>query len=323
MGNGVVAGKEQKNAGKLKMVITGASGFLGYALCAAARPHWSVHAVYRRNPPGTPGVTAVKLDLTDLGALPDFLTSVRPRVVIHAAADANVASCERNPEQSEVINVTVPTRLAGLCAQLGIQFVFTSSDLVFDGTQAPYDEMRAPTPFCVYSHQKARAEQAIRRICPGAIICRLPLMFGLAPSAAGNFFVQMLLAIDQGRPLDLFVDEYRTPVDTCSAARGVLMAVACEGQILHLGGRTRLSRFELGKMMARQMNVKPDMIRPIRLADFSSTVRRAPDCALDSRQTYALGYNPQPLPDAIRRIVAQFRNGWEDDIATQSKGLER
>ncbi len=294
---------------KPRIVITGASGLLGHALCELAKKQWSVYAVYRQNIPRIEGVVSTKLDLTDIGRACEFLSSVRPEAVIHAAASAQVAACEQFPEKSDEINVSVAEQLARRCARQNTPFVFISTDLVFDGTQAPYAETDTPAPFCIYSDQKVRAEKAVCQNHPGAIICRVPLLLGLGPYANDNFTFQMLQAIDQSRSINLFVDEYRTPVDIHSAAQGVLIALKHGGQsMLHLGGRTRVSRFELGQMLARQMNVAPDMLCPVSIDSFVSMGRRAPDCSLDSRRAYALGYTPLPLEAAVRRIVAQFQN---------------
>lgn len=296
------------------MLITGAGGLLGHPLCLLARQHWSVHAVYRSHLPRVAGVCAIQRDLADLDTLAPLLDQVRPRAVIHAAAAAQVGYCQDHPRRSEVINVQVPARLAALCADRDIPLVFTSTDLVFDGLGAPYDEQRSPAPPCAYSRQKAQAERQVLASHPEALVCRLPLMFGLAPHAHGNFVVRMLGAIARGEPLHLFVDEYRTPVDTASAARGVLAMLGRARGVLHLGGRTRVSRHELGCRMAAAMQVAPDMIIPTVMADAGLAYPRSPDCSLDSRRAYGLGYDPTPLDQAVRETVALFLGGRMDQV---------
>jgi dTDP-4-dehydrorhamnose reductase len=292
-------------ASKPILLVTGASGFLGHALCAAARRQWLVAAVYRRHRPRLPGIALIQADLTDPAALTGLLDRFRPRVVIHAAAAAQVGACQAEPARTEAINVAVPARLAELCAARGIDLAFTSTDLVFDGRHAPYDETCKPAPFCVYSDQKARAEAQVLRHHPEALVARLPLLLGLAPNAQANFGVRMLTAIRHNQPIDLFVDEFRTPVDTASAARGVLSLVGKVHGPLHLGGRTRLSRFDLGLRMAAALGVAPSMLRPVSLASVALPYGRAPDCSLDSRRAYGLGYDPAPLDAALLRMAAQ------------------
>lgn len=299
------------------VLITGAGGLLGHPLCLSARQHWPVHAVYRRNPPQVTGINTVQCDLSDLEALAPLLDEVRPKAVIHAAAAAQVGACQAHPRRSEVINVLVPARLAALCADRDIPLVFVSTDLVFDGLAAPYDERCTTAPVCIYGQQKVRAEGEVMGRHPGALVCRMPLMFGLAPHAHDNFTVQMLNAIAMGKPLHLFVDEYRSPVDTASAARGVLAMIGRVRGLVHLGGRTRVSRYELGCMMAAAMGVAPDMIVPTSLTETDLPYPRSPDCTLDSHRAFSLGYDPTPLDRAVAQTVALFSSGrWSGEEKT-------
>jgi dTDP-4-dehydrorhamnose reductase len=291
---------------KPRLVVTGASGMLGHALCAQALGQWSVLALYRRNKPQLAGVTSIQIDLTDTSALQRLVKELAPRAIIHAAATAQVQTCEAHPQQTGSINVAVPARLADLCAAREISYLFTSTDLVFDGCGAPYNELSSVNPVCVYGRQKAQAEEAVLQRYPHALVCRLPLMFGLAPYAGGHFTMQILGAIAQGRTVPLLTDEYRTPVDSHSAAQGLLQLLGRAKGLLHLGGRTRISRHDLGHLMAAYMGVAPDMIRPVTIDSLGLAMARAPDCALDSRKAFFLGYDPAPLSAAVKALVRQF-----------------
>jgi len=291
---------------KPRLLITGASGFLGEVLCRLAVDHWSVFGSFRRNPVSIAGVVPVQADLTDAAALSDVILRLRPSAVIHAAAESQVAECQAHPHRTRVINVHVPARLAGICAEAGIAYLFTSSDLVFDGRQAPYDERSRPNPVCEYARQKVAAEAAVLKRHPASLVCRLPLMFGLSPNAPRHFTVQMLRAIHAQRPLDLFVDEFRTPVDTFSAAEGILKVLGATSGLLHLGGRERVSRYDLGRRMARHMKVSPHRIRPVTIKGQRLSVPRAPDCSLVSDAAYGWGYDPPSLEESLEMVVRRF-----------------
>jgi dTDP-4-dehydrorhamnose reductase len=292
---------------KPRLLITGASGLLGEALCRSAMGKWSVTGIHHRHPLGISGVSAARADLADDAKVKDLFTAIDPQAVIHAAAIAQPAACEKEPYSSAAVNVHLPELLAGLCAARKIPFVFTSTDLVFDGRLAPYDETHAANPVCTYGRQKAQAERAVADRYADALVCRLPLMFGVTAHSADNFTSQMLMAMCQGRPVNLFTDEFRTPVDTQSAARGLLVVLGRARGVLHMGGRTRVSRFALGIMMAEYLGVAPGLLQPVTIDSFALNVARSPDCTLDSRKAYRLGYDPMPLRDAVKRVVEQFR----------------
>jgi dTDP-4-dehydrorhamnose reductase len=287
---------------KPRLLITGASGFLGWSLCRAGLAAWDVWGVCRSHPVRFDGVTMARADLTDASALRDLFAAVTPAAVIHAASTSRIDACERQPRETRAINVEASRAIAGLCADRDIPCVFTSTDLVFDGTRAPYAEDDAPRPICAYGEQKAAAEQVMRARYERVAVCRLPLMFGYTQGANQTFLYDMVGALRAGSPIRLFVDEWRTPVDAASAAAGVFLALdRAPGETLHLGGRERLSRWELGHTLARCMGADPSNI-----GDVPTLARRPPDVSLASAKAYARGYDPAAVETALRTALAQW-----------------
>lgn len=252
------------------------------------------------------GLHIIQANLKNRECRRDLIRAVRPRAVIHAAANADVVACEKNPQGCDNINRQVPVRLARLCDQAGIAYLFTSTDLVFDGRQAPYDEFAPARPICVYGRHKAQAEAEVLRYCSNALVCRLPLMFGAGPYGGNHFGVQMLNAIRRGERLNLFEDELRTPVDIDSAAHGILTLLGRAKGMFHLGGHTRISRYALGLALARELGIEPSMIRPVSIRGMKLAVARAADCSLVSQKAYDAGYRPASLKRGLQRFVRRF-----------------
>jgi dTDP-4-dehydrorhamnose reductase len=287
-----------------KLLITGASGFLGWNLCQLARSEWEVVGTYDRQQLEIPGVEIQQLDLTDLDRVKQAIDRIAPDAVIHTAAASKPNFCQAHPAQSYQINVVASDRIAQICADAQIPLVFTSTDLVFDGTQPPYLETDPVSPINIYGEQKVAAEQAILLAYPQATICRMPLMFGMTPPTASSFIQPWLKALHSQTSLQLFTDEFRTPVSAVTAARGLLMAVNIPG-ILNLGGGERISRYEFGKLLAEIFEFDSALLSPISQQDLVMAAPRAADVSLDSTKAIALGYAPLPLRQELATIAAE------------------
>jgi dTDP-4-dehydrorhamnose reductase len=285
-----------------KLLVTGASGFLGWMVCHQARKDWLVYGTYNSHPVGINDATTLHLDLTDYAGLKQCLKEIKPDAVIHTAAASRPDYCQKHPEESHAINVDVPADIAGLCADMDIPFVFTSSDLVFDGRHAPYKEDDPVNPVNLYGEQKALAEREILDRYPEAAVCRMPLMFGDESPAYASFFQTMVDAIKSGGELKLFTDEYRTPVSSRTAAHGLLIALEKVHGLIHLGGRERVSRYDFGVMLADVMGVTDAGLIALRQNDITLPAPRAADVSLDSSKAFALGYNPPALREELKRL---------------------
>ncbi len=285
---------------KTRLLLTGASGFLGHYVAAQAKETHQVVGLTHQNTPSQPGIQVLKLDIADLTGLRNVVREVRPDYIIHTAAIGDVNFCQQNPAVSQKINVEATVYLAKLAAELAIPFVFTSSDMVFDGKKGRYTEADAPNPLNLYGEQKARAEEGIATVYPDAAVCRMPLMYG---AGAKNFFGQHLQKLCKGEELALFTDEYRTPLGGISAARGLLLAMEQFKGFYHLGGPERISRYGFGLLMAEAANIPSPHIKPTLQAHLAMAAPRPADASLDSSKAAAQGFSPLSLRVEMQQIL--------------------
>lgn len=285
-----------------RLLITGASGFLGWHLCRLAQTSWRVDGTYHHHPVALPGVTLHPIDLTKTRVVQDCLQTLAPDAVIHTAALSQPNRCEQQPDLSYAVNVEATRILAQFCGDRQIPFVFTSTDQVFNGEAAPYRESDPPQPINRYGRHKAEAEQIIQTVHPQAVICRLPLLYGPPTPTAECFLQGFMRTLESGQPLQLFMDEFRTPVYVEDAAQGLLLALAKGSGLLHLGGVERLNRYEFGLRMADCLGLDKTLIMPSRRADVPMAAARPADVCSDSRRAYALGYRPRSVAVGLEAV---------------------
>lgn len=284
-----------------KLLITGASGFLGWNLCQLARQDWKIYGTYFSHFIEIPGVTQVKIDLRDFQELHLVFQSVKPDAVIHLAAQSSPNFCQNYPQESELINVVASVNIAGLCADASIPCVFTSTDLVFDGLNPPYHETDAVSPVNFYGEQKVMAELGMLERYPLTAVCRMPLMFGAATPPATSFMQSFIQTLREGKDLSLFIDEFRTPVSGKTAAQGLLLALEKVNGIIHLGGKERVSRYDFGRLLIEVLQL-PDGLKACRQNEIKMSAPRPADVSLDITRAFQLGYAPLSLRSELEAL---------------------
>lgn len=263
----------------MRWLVTGATGLLGGYLLRHLRGE-SVVAWSGSRQTDVLGVPLVRVDLADPAAVATAFRTAVPDAVIHAAAVARVDECRRDPEKARRVNVDGSRLLAKLAA--GARLVFVSTDLVFDGERGQYREDDAPNPLTVYGRTKADAESAVLAF-PHTTAARLSLLYGPCLTGRTSFFDRMVEALHHGRPLPLFADEWRTPLDLTTAATALVeLARSDFTGLLHVGGPERLSRLEMGRQLAEVLGVSGESIVVTGRHDVPGDEPRPADTSLDS-----------------------------------------
>jgi dTDP-4-dehydrorhamnose reductase len=270
---------------EMTWIVTGAGGQLGSVIFRElVRRGESPMGLVSPGGPAPAGAGVVPVDLTDVVAVAAVFEQSAPRYIVHTAAISSVAGALADPGRTRRINVVATGELARLALRIGARFIYTSTDMVFDGESAPYAEAHEPSPLSMYGRSKLEGELAARND-PNALVIRLPLLYGKPAVARETTFVSQVRALTAGAPLSLFTDEYRTPLWLDDAARAILLAAQSDRVgCLHLAGPERLSRLDMGRLLAERLGVSRPDLRPVRRADVPAAEPRARDLSLDDSE---------------------------------------
>ena len=200
----------------MRILVTGGAGYLGSEVARqAVDAGHDVIATQFRTP--APFGRPFTVDLREPFDLPDA------DVVVHTAY-----------VQADSDMIVRSTRAVAAAAR---RLVHVSTDLVFDGEHAPYDEDAVPRPVSEYGRAKLEAE----RFVTDGLVVRTSLLYGKpGPQEA-------LAARDD---VVFHEDEIRCPAHVADLAAALLELAACDVTgILHVAGPDAVSRLELARLL--------------------------------------------------------------------------
>ena len=232
-----------------------------YAVQAAAETFEVIRGDRSGN--GQPG--SIEVDVADASSVDRAFGQTKPDLVLLLAAMSDIDRCETLPEQAFAVNVRGAENVANACARSNARLLFTSSAAVFDGSKHGYREEDTIHPLSVYGKTKAWAENAVQALLPSAIVIRFALVLGLARKSGTNAMLDsMLRKWKAGEPVSLSTREVRNPIDAASLNRGMIGMLADSGVsgVYHVGASDSISRYELGKRLAKRAGVSADLVRP-------------------------------------------------------------
>lgn len=240
----------------MKILVTGGSGFVGKRAVAYLKSlGWEVFA---------PGHN--QLDITDLSALRQWFREHRPEALIHTAAVSDTGVCQRNPEWSEVINVTGTVNLVTVCQEFGTKPLICSSDQVYFGSTVPgsHREMEVLCPANVYGRQKLHAEESCLEILPETVCLRLSWMYArdVLPGDRGHFLSQLKEALaDKSKPLSWPVHDCRGLTDVEAVVKNLPQSLKLPGGVWNFGSENDADTCSTVKQLLEELGLEEALRR--------------------------------------------------------------
>lgn len=200
----------------MKILLFGKNGQVGWELQRSLAPLGEVIALDRHS-------AALCGDLSNLAGIAETIRSIKPNVVVNAAAYTAVDKAETESEQADLLNHKSVALLAQETAAIGALIVHYSTDYVFDGQGKHYrTETETTAPLNVYGATKLAGEQALAKANPRHLILRTSWVY----AARGvNFAKTMLRLAGEKETLSIIHDQFGAPTGAELLADCTLIAI--------------------------------------------------------------------------------------------------
>lgn len=278
-----------------RIAIIGSRGRLGAALVRAWADRHEIVGFHRET-----------LDLAKPDTIEAALAGQVFDWVINCAAATNVDACERDPASAFVVNADAPAAIARACASSGSRLIHVSTDYVFDGEKrTPYAEDDPVSPISVYGDSKARGDEAVLAILPGALIARVSWVFGPEKPSFVDAIIRRAQNEERVEAVD---DKWSAPSYTSDLAdwTEALISNDAPGGHYHLcnaGTCTwrEYGEFALGVAARLGVKLKTTTVHPVGLADIPAFVARRPVYTVlgTDRFREVTGIAPRSWQDAV------------------------
>jgi len=295
----------------MKILLLGKGGQVGWELQRSLAPLGELVALDRHS-------HELCGDLTQLQGLLETVRTVRPDVIVNAAAHTAVDKAESEPELARLINATAPGVLAQEAHKLGAWLVHYSTDYVFDGSGTqPWLEADTPAPLSVYGQTKREGEQLIAANCSKHLIFRTSWVYA---ARGGNFAKTMLRLAQERQRLTVIDDQWGAPTGaelladvTAHAIRQVLQRPQDAG-LYHLAASGETTWHGYAKHVIAQaersqpaIKIIANEVAPVSTSAFPTPARRPHNSRLNTPQLQAIfGLSLPPRQQGVNRMLAEI-----------------
>jgi len=266
---------------KENIFITGGSGLLGSNIAKLASSQFEVHASYYSHPINIAGCKFVHLDIRDREQTLSLFREIKPRLVVHAAALADVDGCEEYPQEARAINVKGTENVSVATCDIKAKLIYISTDSVFDGERGMYKEEDTPRPVNEYAKNKLEGERIVQRLVPDSIIVRTAF-YGWNLRDEHSLAEQIIRDLREGKSRRGFSDVFFSPIFTDNLIEVLIeMYRNSLAGVYHVAGSECCSKYHFSQEVARTFGFDTNLIQPGSITETSLKAPRPRDISLD------------------------------------------
>ena len=293
----------------MRILITGASGLLGSKIAEISlQKGYEVYSGFNKHKAlyGTP----IHLDITNKKEVKKCFRTIKPEVVVHAAALTNVDRCEQEKDLAWMVNVEGTKNIVEESERHGAFLIYISTDYVFSGERGRYREEDKPSPINYYGLTKLEGEKLVKASELDWCIARPSVIYGSRPAAGKtNFVLWAINKLRMNEPIKIITDQWVSPTLNTNLAKMILEIL--ERRLIgvyHLAGATPLSRYELTTIVAEVFHLDKALIHPIKSSEMKWLAKRPRDSSLNVEKALeTLENKPLKIKEALKILKKELK----------------
>jgi len=306
---------------KQKIIITGVSGLLGNNLSFCLKDDYIILGLFHQHACAIEGIALKAIDLTDLKQVKSIVREFQPDIIIHCAALSDIEYCEAHQDLAYKANVLATRHLIEAIQQTPCQFIFISTDSIYDKTNGSLiDEQGVVNPPNYYSWTKIEAEkEALKH--DNALILRTNI-FGWNIQEKFSLGEWIIHELSRQVKIKGFIDAEFSSIYTFELAKLIDRAIQKKIRgVYNAASRTHLSKYQFARAIARRFQLDEKLIEPISIGDFTFKAKRRKFMALDtSKIQQALNVRCPTMEECIEKFYQDCQKGVPSKIKQGRQG---
>jgi dTDP-4-dehydrorhamnose reductase len=272
----------------VKILIVGGNGFVGSALSKSLSRYFQVYSTFRRS--YTPVKNVIHLPLPSLSEkeiCDRMIQAVEPNVVIYCLGSNNEAEAERDPRGFQTLHSGSLTHLIHAVDLLKSKFIYISSDFIFSGLEGNFYESDSTVPATQIGKAKLGAENIVKTRSLNHLIVRCAPLIGRGTLDHTSWLDHVRESILLQKKIEMPSRASHNPVHISFLSDLLKKAIERDlrNKILHVGGLTKITPYELSRQFLQKIGLPTELIEP---ADTVGTNASKIDYSLNFTETLKL-----------------------------------